>query len=223
MNPRLLQLTSALCALSLFSTGCANIKDDQRRTKTEGALAGGVLGAVAGGALGYALGGRSGLAAGAVTGAAVGGAGGYAYGSKVAAKKKVYASNEEKLRAMISEARSERQSAESYNSSLRRVIAQQRSQISQIASSRRSGQNVRTDASKVERNISANLSDMNKQLERRQAVASEVKTTLSESPSGSQKQQLQAEYDSLQKEKAILSQQISEMNGLKKDLATASR
>jgi hypothetical protein len=75
----------------------------------------------------------------------------------------------------------------------------------------------------VDRNISANLSDMNKQLERKQAVASEVKTTLAETPSGADKQQLQSEYDSLQKEKAILSQQISEMNGLKKDLSTASR
>jgi hypothetical protein len=72
----------------------------------------------------------------------VGGAGGYAYGSKVAAKKKGYASDEERLRSMISEARSERQSAESYNASLRRVISQQRSEISRIASARKSGQNV---------------------------------------------------------------------------------
>jgi len=223
MNYRLLQASSVLCAATLLFTGCANIKDDQQRTKTEGALAGGVLGAVAGGALGYAIGGRSGIAVGAATGAAAGGAGGYAYGSHVAAKKKGYASNEERLRAMISEARSERQSAESYNASLRRVIAQQRSEISRIASARRSGQNVGSDANKVEKNISANLSDMNKQLERKQAVASEVKTTLAETPSGGDKQQLQEEYDSLQKEKAILSQQISQMNGLKKDLSTASR
>jgi uncharacterized protein YcfJ len=133
MNHRIIQLSSILCASALLLTSCANIKDDTQRTKTEGALAGGVLGAVAGGALGYALGGDRGLAVGAATGAAAGGAGGYAYGSHVAEKKKGYASNEERLRGMISEARSERQSAESYNASLRRVISQQRSEISRIA------------------------------------------------------------------------------------------
>jgi len=188
MNQRFLQVTSALCASTMLFAGCANIKDDQQRTKTEGALAGGALGAVLGGALGYAAGGRSGLAVGAAAGAAVGGAGGYAYGSKVAAKKKGYASDEERLRSMISEARSERQSAESYNTSLRRVISQQRSEITRIASARKSGQNVRADAGKVDKNISANLSDMNKQLERKQSVASEVKTTLAETPSGADKQ-----------------------------------
>jgi hypothetical protein len=34
---------------------------------------------------------------------------------------------------------------------------------------------------------------------------------------------LQAEYNSLAQEKALLSQQIKQMNGMKQDLATASR
>jgi chromosome segregation ATPase len=224
MKLPLLQATSIVCAGAMLFTGCTNIKDDQRRTKTEGALAGGVAGAVLGGLLGAATGGgASRIATGALAGAAVGTAGGYAYGSHVAKKKGNYASQEAKLRAMIGEARSERRSAESYNSSLRNAIAQQRTELGRISSARKSGQNVRSDAQRLERNLDGNIERTSGELKRKEGVLTEVKATLAESPSSSEKQQLQAEYNSLSKEKALLSKQINQMNGMKQDLATASR
>jgi hypothetical protein len=224
MNPRLIQATSLLCAGSLLVGGCTNIKDDQRRTKTEGALAGGVAGAVIGGLIGAATGGgaRS-IARGAALGGAVGAGAGYAYGSRVAKKKKGYAASEAKLRSMISEARSERRSAESYNASLRRAIAQQRSQLSSINAARKAGRNVRGDSSRLERNIDSNLTQMNRELKRKDAVLVEAKQTLNEAEPSASKQQLQAEYNSLNKEKQILQAQIRQMNGVKQDLAVASR
>ena len=47
-----------LCMLLTIS-GCANIKDDGTRTRTEGAGTGAAIGAVAGGVLGQILGGNT--------------------------------------------------------------------------------------------------------------------------------------------------------------------
>jgi chromosome segregation ATPase len=124
---------------------------------------------------------------------------------------------------MISEARSERRSAESYNASLRRAIAQQRSQLSSINAARKAGRNVRGDSSRLERNIDSNLTQMNRELKRKDAVLVEAKQTLNEAEPSASKQQLQAEYNSLNKEKQILQAQIRQMNGVKQDLAVASR
>jgi hypothetical protein len=224
MNPRITQATTLLCAAALSFSACTNIKDDTQRTKTEGALAGGVAGAVLGGLIGAATGGGGrAIATGAVAGAAVGTAGGYAYGSGVAKKKTGYASKEAELRAMIGSARSERKSAESYNASLRKAITQQRAELSRISAAKRSGQNVRSDATRLEKNIDGNLRQMNSELKRKDAVLVEARQTLNTAPAGSDKQQLQAEYNALQKEKGILQGQIRQMNGLKQNVATASR
>ncbi len=224
MNTRILQATSLLCAGSLLVSGCANIKDDTQRTKTEGTLAGAVGGAILGGLIGAATGGgtRS-IVTGAAVGGAAGGVAGHAYGSHVAKKKTGYASEEARLRGMISEARSERQSAESYNASLRKNISSQRSELASIKAAKRSGQNVRGDASRLEQNLDANISRSNSELKRKDAVLVEAKDTLSSAPAGADKSQLQTEYNSLQQEKKILQSQISQMNGVKQELATAAR
>jgi chromosome segregation ATPase len=224
MNHRLIQLTAALCAGSLFFTGCTNIKNDTTRTKTEGTLAGAGLGALLGAGVGaLAGGGGRSIATGALIGGAAGGGAGYAYGSHVAKKKQGYAASEERLRAMIGRTRSERQSAEAYNSNLRRAISQQRSELSRIASAKRSGQNVRGDADRLRRNLDGNIERTNDQLEHKSAVLGEVRETLNDAPAGADRSKLQAEYNSLAQEKALLGQQIKEMNGMKQDLATASR
>jgi len=224
MNTRLLQATSVFCAASLLFSGCTNIKDDQRRTKTEGALAGGVAGAVIGGLIGAATGGgtRS-IVGGALAGGAIGGAGGYAYGSHVAKKKKGYANEEARLQGLIGDARSERRSAEAYNSSLRKAIAQQRAELSSIRAAKKAGQNVRGDADRLQRNLDANIQRSNNELKSKDAVLVEAKAALNESENSSSKQQLQAEYNSLQQERQLLRSNIDKMNGVKQDLATASR
>ena len=215
MHARLLQATALFAAGSFLLAGCTNIKDDQRRTKTEGALAGGVAGAVLGGLIGAASGNRNAVVTGALAGGAVGTAGGYAYGSHVAKKKQGYAANEARLRELIGEARSERRSAEAYNASLRKAIAQQRADLQRI----RAGRASQGDASRLGRNIDGNLSQMQAQYQRKDAVTNEARAALASAPSGPDKQQLQAEYNSLQEEKQLLGQQIREMNGIKTQLA----
>lgn len=219
MHARLLQTTSLLAASTFLISGCTNIKDDQRRTKTEGALAGGVAGAVIGGLIGAASGNRNAVVTGAVAGGAIGTAGGYAYGSHVASKKRGYAANEARLRELIGEARTERRSAEAYNASLRKAITQQRADLERI----RAGRANKGDASRLGRNIDGNLSQMQAQYQRKDAVTNEARAALASAPSGPDKQQLQAEYSSLQQEKEVLGQRIREMNGIKTQLANTSR
>lgn len=224
MKPRLLHVTSVVCAGTLLLSGCANIKDDQQRTKTEGTLAGATAGAVLGGIIGAATGGSArSIVGGALIGGAAGGVAGNRYGAHVASKKRGYASEEERLRGLISEARSERQSAEAYNASLRRAISEQRTELASIKSAKRSGQNVRSDASRLERNLEANISRSNSELKRKDAVLVEAREALNSAPAGSEKSQLQAEYNSLQEEKKLLQSQIGQMNGVKRDLASTSR
>lgn len=224
MNTRILKATSLLCAGTLLFSGCANIKDDTQRTKTEGTLAGAGLGALAGGLIGAATGGSTrSIVGGALIGGAAGGVAGHAYGSHVAKKKTGYASEEARLRGMIAEARSERQSAEAYNASLRKNISAQRSELASIKAAKSSGRNVSSDAARLRSNLDSNISRSNSELKRKDAVLIEARETLNSAPAGSDKSQLQAEYNSLQQEKKILQSQISQMNGVKQELATASR
>jgi len=112
-----------LCMLLTIS-GCANIKDDGTRTRTEGAGTGAAIGAVAGGVLGQILGGNTkSTLIGAAIGAAVGGVGGYAYGDHVAGQKEKYAKEEEWLDACIAQARQKNQEIVAYNQNLSQQIA----------------------------------------------------------------------------------------------------
>jgi outer membrane lipoprotein SlyB len=220
MKNHILKFTSLLTTGTFFIAGCTNIKDDDRRTKTEGTIAGVGAGALIGGLIGAATGGGSqSVVRGALIGGAAGGYAGHKYGEHVVEKKHGYAANEARLRELIGEARSERVSAERYNASLRGAIAQQRSQLARI----RSGQADKGAAAKLRSNVDGNLSQSQAQYDRKEKVASEVRTSLAEAPNGADKQQLQAEYASLQQEKQILGQQIKEMNGIKTQLASASR
>ena len=50
-----------------------------------------------------------------------------------------------------------------------------------------------------------------------------MRSSLADAPNSADKEKLQAEYASLQQEKQILGNQIKEMNGIKTQLANASR
>ena len=220
MNIRILKATTLLTAGTFLFAGCTNIKDDDRRTKTEGTIAGVGAGALIGGLIGAATGGGTqSIVRGAVAGGAVGGYAGHKYGEHVVEKKHGYAANEARLRELIGEARSERVSAQRYNASLRGAIAQQRSELASI----RSGHADKAAAGKLARNVDGNLSQSQNEYQRKEKVSEEVRSTLAEAPNGADKQQLQQEYASLQQEKQILGQQIKEMNGIKTQLASASR
>ena len=110
---------SALTSLALLAS-CANIKDDQTRTRAEGGLAGAGLGALVGGIVGNNSGHRAWQ--GALIGAAVGGAAGLAYGDHVARKKAAYKSQEQWLDACISHAEQVNADARAYNRRLRNKI-----------------------------------------------------------------------------------------------------
>jgi uncharacterized protein YcfJ len=98
--------------------GCANIKDDATRTKTEGGLAGAGIGAGVGAIAGALIGGKRGALLGAGIGAAVGGGAGVAYGAHVAGKKAEYASTEQWLDACIAQAKADNEQLRGYNSQL---------------------------------------------------------------------------------------------------------
>ncbi|RBP43661.1 hypothetical protein DES53_10559 [Roseimicrobium gellanilyticum] len=119
MKNLFLRSTAAVTALA-FVTSCANIKDDQTRTRTEGTLAGGALGAIAGGIIGH----QSGRGfEGALLGAGIGSLAGLAVGDHVARKKAKYASQEAWLDACIAQAERVNANARSYNRSLSSKIS----------------------------------------------------------------------------------------------------
>ncbi len=131
MKTSFIRSTAAVTAAA-FLASCANIKDDQTRTRTEGTLAGTVLGA----GLGAIIGNQSGHAGeGALIGAAAGGLMGLAVGDHVARKKARYASKEAWLDACISNAERVNREAVAYNSSLKKKIAGLESRLAAAKSS----------------------------------------------------------------------------------------
>jgi uncharacterized protein YcfJ len=126
MKTRFLRASAALTAAAMLA-GCANIQDDQTRTRAEGTGAGAALGALAGGIIGNNSGHHA--LQGALIGAAAGGVAGYAYGDYVARKKKAYANQEAWLQACIAEAEKANDNAVAYNDKLSTRIAQLQAKI----------------------------------------------------------------------------------------------
>ncbi len=119
MKKFFLQSTAAITAIA-FVTSCTNIKNDQDRTRAEGALAGTVIGGLAGGIIGH----QSGRGVeGALLGAGIGALGGLAVGDHVARKKARYASQEAWLNACIAQCERANSNARAYNRSLSSKIS----------------------------------------------------------------------------------------------------
>ena len=105
----------AILATAALLGSCANIQDDQTRTRVEGAGAGAALGALTGGIIGN----QSHHAwEGALIGGAVGGAAGLAYGDHVARKKTAYRNEQSWLSACITQAERTNRAAVKYNNQL---------------------------------------------------------------------------------------------------------
>ena len=171
MNARLFKTTSALTALALLSS-CANIQDDQTRTRTEGALAGSVLGGIAGGILGH----QSGRGwEGAAIGAAAGGLVGLAVGDHVARKKAAYADEEAWLDACISRAERVNRDAVAYNNRLSSRISSLRSQIAVAKAS-----NNKTELRKLEKTVVTLRKETREQVELVDVEISEQSSVVSE-------------------------------------------
>lgn len=136
MKTSLLRSTAAITAIA-FLASCANIQNDQTRTRAEGSLAGALIG----GGLGAIIGHQSGHGIeGALIGAAAGGLAGLAVGDHVARKKARYASQEAWLDACIARAEQVNADAVSYNRSLRNKIAALETRLSNAKRSGDSGE-----------------------------------------------------------------------------------
>jgi uncharacterized protein YcfJ len=132
MTTSMLRSIAAVTAAA-FLASCANIKNDQTRTRTEGTLAGSLIG----GGLGAIIGHQSGHGIeGALIGAAAGGLAGLAVGDHVARKKAKYASQEAWLDACIAHAEQVNRNARDYNNSLRNKIS---GLETRLAAAKRSG------------------------------------------------------------------------------------
>lgn len=118
-RPRVFNAAAVLTTAAMLAS-CTNIKDDQTRTRAEGAGAGALLGA----GLGAIIGNQSGHAwQGALIGAAAGSLGGLAVGDHVARKKAAYKNQEAWLNACIAQAEKTNSHARSYNASLSNKIS----------------------------------------------------------------------------------------------------
>ena len=109
--------------LSCSLVGCANIKDDSTRTKTEGTLVGAGAGAALGALIGGIAGGGRGALIGAGIGLGAGALGGFLVGKHVADKKAEYVSEEEWLDACIDHAHKVNAETKRYNARLAKDIA----------------------------------------------------------------------------------------------------
>ena len=108
---------STIIVITLILNGCANIKNDGTRTRTEGFLAG----CLTGGLLGNLIGENR---ESALIGCAVGGLAGLAIGNHVANKKEDYANEEDYLNAVLAEAKKVNENSRRYNEQLKIEIAQ---------------------------------------------------------------------------------------------------
>lgn len=114
MKTSVIYTTTTVIAAAML-TSCANIKNDQTRTKAEGTTGGAVAGAIIGGLMGGWRG--------AAIGAAAGGTVGYGVGAHVARQKVKYANQEAWLNACIAQAEKTNSHARSYNASLSNKIS----------------------------------------------------------------------------------------------------
>jgi uncharacterized protein YcfJ len=169
--------TSAAITAAAFLASCANIKDDQTRTRTEGTLAGSLLGA----GIGAIIGNQSGHAGqGALIGAAAGGLAGLAVGDHVARKKARYASQEAWLDACISHAEQVNRNAVSYNNSLRNKIS---GLESRLAAAKRSGD--KNEMRRVKQAVVVLQKETSQQVKTVDNEIQEQKSVISQTGSGS--------------------------------------
>ncbi len=144
---------------------CANILDDTKRTKTEGALAGAGIGAVAGGVLGYMIGGRSGAVQGAALGAGLGGGLGYGYGTHIAKKKEEFASEEEWLDSNIQLAEQTNKEMTEYNAKLGAEINRIDGEVAQLEKDYRNKKATQDDIKEKKESVDQMLTKLNEQIE----------------------------------------------------------
>lgn len=197
MNNSIFNTTAALAAAALLS-GCANIQDDQTRTRAEGAGAGALLGA----GLGAIIGNQSGRAwEGAAIGGTVGALGGLAVGDHVARKKAAYKNQEAWLNACIDQAERTNSRARSYNASLSNKISslQQKINAAKASGNRSELQSLRRSALALQSETKQQIQTVNNEI-------SEQNRVLSQAGSGGSSMTLRTQVGELRSTKSSLNQ-----------------
>lgn len=211
----------ALVVILFFTTsiitGCANIKDDSARTKTEGTMIGAGVGAVVGAGLGALIGGKKGALLGAAAGSAVGAAGGFAYGNHVAGQKEKYAKEEDWLDACVAQARAVNQDLTLYNEDVSAMITNTKNQTTVLKEKQKNARNRQMKMKEMQREVDQKLAATNTKLQsaKKELQASQL---VAEDARKSQKSDyaitLESEVENMKANIAVLEKRTNDLASL---------
>jgi len=200
-------------------TGCANIQNDQTRTKTEGTLVGAGAGAVVGGVLGQLIGGNTtATLVGAGVGALVGSAAGFAYGSHVANEKAKYAKQEDWLNACIASAQQVNADTRAYNDRLASEVRSLDAETKRLAQAYDQKRAQKSQLLAEKKKVDASLAAAKQKLERAKYELSSQQKVLAEAKSAGKAQHAAKLDQQINQLKA----QIAELEGHTQSLASMS-
>lgn len=229
------RVTALVVALSLLISSCASSNgynasgqpltpaeqrmraqaDDFNRTLVEGVAIGAVAGAALGALAGWAAGGGRGAAIGAGAGAVGGGLLGGAAGTYYAQKKQQYANSEDRLDAMIAEAKADNAKSETLLQDTRTVVRSDMQKLDQVQREVAARRMSQAQAQKELASVDANRSALQRSIgaltkrrdEWRQAAAEAKRDT-----SAKQVAQLDAEIQKLDQQISLMQTELNAIN-----------
>jgi hypothetical protein len=209
-----------LAAAAILLAGCANIHNDQTRTKVEGTAAGAVAGGIIGGVIGGAvsMGSPSYIAQGAILGAEIGGGAGYQYGKSVAEKKSQYATEEAWLDACIAEVKSTTGKSQNYNQLAKGLLARQQVEIASILKDGQATPESRDRAAKLRQALDASVTNLNVAIRSWDHVLESHRAVVQRYQPAPQVEALGQQVDELDKSQDELRQDFESFTVLRKEL-----
>ena len=206
--------------LSISLGGCTNIKNDQTRTKAEGAMADAAGGALVGAGVGALAkkGNPQAVMAGAAAGALVGGVAGAAYGDSVAKKKEGYVKKESALDSQLGGLKKQIASRREYNAKLHELIAGKEQQLAAVlAMDRSAGPTVQEFDLRT--SVNSKISEIDREARSWQETIDAHKAVLKRAGSDSRSDQLQSSIDELTEERAQLLRQRERLSAINAKLS----
>jgi uncharacterized protein YcfJ len=199
--------------------GCANIKDDRRRSQAEGTLVGAGIGAVLGGVLGYAIGGQRGAVAGAAIGAGAGALAGLAVGTHVANQKAKYAKEEDWLDACIASAEKVNEETRQYNLQLAADITTLEEETQSLAAQYEQQKVNKRALRREKKRLDVKIAEAEKQLKRTRFELENQEKALADARANNKTEHAERLDGEIQK----LKKQIAELEGHTNTLASMSK
>ena len=213
------QVQTAVTAMLLVSfAGCANIKNDSQRTRTEGALTGAAAGAAVGAGVGALVKKNAGGAlAGAAAGAAVGALAGAAVGDAQAKKKEGYAQKESALDSQLTGLNRQIDSRRAYNSKLRDLVTAKEQQLAAVLASDRSA-GPGAQEFDLRTSVASKIGEIDRADRSWQETIDAHKTVLSKASGDSRGPELEAEINRLSEERTELLRQRARLISINEKL-----